>query len=114
MKRLFLLVALACTTMLHAVSVQKVEPLNWWTNMQCPLTLMVYGDNLADGQVSVLSAKGKAQNGLIIKQVRNAESKNYLFIDLDVRRAGTYTFVIKQGRKKVKFNYEIVERKVSN
>lgn len=115
MKKLVLLVALACTTMLQAVSVQKVEPLNWWTNMQCPLTLMVYGDNLADGQVTILDAKGKVQdNGLRIKQVRNAESKNYLFIDLDVRRAGIYTFVIKQGRKKVKFNYEIVERKVSN
>jgi len=106
MKKYLLLAAtlLMLCPLANAISVTKTEPLNWWTNMRCPLTLMVYGEDLAGSQVSI------AEDGLSIKQVRNAESKNYLFIDLDVKKAGVYTFTVKNGRKKTKFTYEIIER----
>ncbi len=100
-----------------AMSVQRVEPLNWWTCMKCPLTLMVYGNDLQDATVTVDGGQctmHNAEKGLIIKQVRKADSKNYLFIDVDVRLAGTYTFTLKNGKKKTTFQYEVLERKVSN
>ncbi len=66
---------------------------------------MLYGENLQDAQVSVL------QDGLAVKAVRNAESPNYLFVDMEVQKAGTYTIVLKKGWKKLKYNYVINERR---
>ncbi|MCQ2310256.1 MAG: alpha-amylase family glycosyl hydrolase [Paludibacteraceae bacterium] len=120
MRKTLLLAAIGCTMLaicptIQAINVQKTEPLNWWTCMKCPLTLMVYGEDLQGASVTVDNAQCTMHDGgLIIKQVRNADSKNYLFIDLDVRLAGTYIFTLKNGRKKTRFTYEIYERKVSN
>jgi len=111
----------------QAMNVQRTEPLCWWTNMTCPLTLMVYGEDLAGSEVAVeaigregekakrLSGESDGRiEGLVVKQVRNADSKNYLFIDLDVNAAGVYQFTLKNGKKKAKFIYEIKNRNVSN
>ncbi len=115
MRKFFFLAALCCAMMAQAISVDRVEPLNWWTGMQCPLTLMVHGNDLASGTVQcTVTMNGKATDGLVIRQVRKAESPNYLFIDVDVRLAGTYAFLIKNGRKKTRFTYDIIERRVAN
>jgi len=111
MKKVFPLAALLLLVLSQSafcISVQRTEPLCWWTHMRCPLTLMVYGSDLAGSQVSV------APNGLSIKAVRTADSPNYLFLDLDVKAAGTYTFTIKNGRKKTTFTYQILERNTTN
>jgi len=120
MKKSILLAAvlLLLSPLAQAISVTKSEPLNWWTNMRCPLTLMVYGQDLAGSEVSIEAIgregeKAKGQEGLIIKAVRIADSPNYLFLDLDVKAAGTYTFTLKNGRKKTKFTYDILERNMA-
>jgi len=117
MKKYFVLAAtlLLLCPLAQAITVKKTEPLCWWTNMRCPLTLMVYGQDLAGSEVSIEAIgregeKAKGQEGLMIKAVRTADSPNYLFLDLDVKAAGTYTFTIKKGGKKTKFSYEIIER----
>ena len=44
--------------------IEQVEPLNWWTNMETPLTVMFHGQDLKDAQVSVQQiVKGTALRG---------------------------------------------------
>ncbi len=107
MKRLSFLICsmLLGSFLLNGQSISKVEPLSWWTGMNTPLTIMFYGENLQDAEVSIL------EEGLTINKVRNAESPNYLFVEVDVKNPGTYTFLLKKGRKKLKYSYLIEERR---
>ena len=108
MKRLplsLLLCLLLCTITLQAQNIQRVEPLSWWAEMKTPLTVMFYGEQLQGAQVSVL------QDGLRVKAVRNAESPNYLFVDVEVQKAGTYTFQLRKGNKTLKYKYVIHQRR---
>lgn len=87
-------------------AVERVEPLSWWTEMNTPLTIMFYGNDLAGAKVSV-----EPTGGIIIKGQHNAQSKNYLFVDVDIRRAGTYTFTLAQGDKQAQVEYVIENRR---
>ncbi len=105
----------------------KAEPLCWWTGMQTPLTIMFYGQDLQDAQVSVEEVTGinyvttdkpwweayqtRHTKGLKIKGQHNAESPNYLFVDVDARKAGTYLFTLRQGDKQSKWLYDIQTRR---
>lgn len=90
---------------LQQPDVQRVEPMNWWVGMQCPLTLMVYGNDLRDARVTI------EPKGLIVQKVRNADSKNYVFIDLNVKKAGTYNITLETAGGKTSFAYQICQRK---
>ena len=86
--------------------VTRLEPLSWWTDMHTPLTLMFYGNDLQDARVTV-----EPKGGIIIKGQHNAENKNYLFVDVDVRKAGDYTFTLTQGDKQTTVDYVIENRR---
>lgn len=95
--------------------IQRVEPLNWWTDMQCPLTLMLQGQDLADAAVSVQRLKnGKPVkgecDGLVPTGQHNAESLNYLFVDMAVQQPGTYRITLTKNKKKTSVDYEILAR----
>ena len=85
-------------------SVDHVEPLSWWTDMHCPLTLMFHGKDLADAHVRVAKAAQDGQwtatKGIIINGQHNAESPNYLFVDVTVKEAGMYRFLFEKDGKK--------------
>ena len=88
-KVLFLVVSFSL-----AAQVTKVEPPFWWEGMHnTSLMLTLYGDNLAQYEVS--------SRDLNITDVVRLESKNYLFIYLDVKdtNAGTYQLKLKHKRK---------------
>ena len=108
-------------------AIYRVEPLNWWTDMHTPLTLMFYGKDLQDAQVSVEKVTDIAfvpatdpwwnayqtepTKGIRIQAQHNAESKNYLFVEAEARQAGTYLFTLRQGDKVDKWVYEIRDRR---
>ena len=99
-----------------APKIQQVEPLCWWTNMETPLTLMFHGSDLKDAQVSVQQVvNGKLMRGtcygLVPTTQHNAESPNYLFVDMKVNAAGTYRITLKKGNKKASYDYVINERR---
>ena len=119
MKRLFLLIALAATMTLGAEAapqIQRAEPLNWWVGMHTPLTLMLQGEDLADAQVTIqllqkgTPIKGKAK-GLVLTAQHNAESKNYLFLDLKVKQAGNYRITLTKNGKQASWDYAILNRR---
>ena len=82
--------------------VARVEPLSWWTGMNTPLQLLVQGPEISEYSVAVEGA------GLRVKAVHKADSPNFLFLDMDVRKAGTYYLVF--SRDGVSFKYPYVVR----
>ena len=82
--------------------VARVEPLSWWTGMNTPLQLLVQGPEISEYSVAVEGA------GLRVKAVHKADSPNFLFLDMDVRKAGNYYLVF--SRDGVSFKYPYVVR----
>ena len=117
MKKLFLFVALLSAFSLQAEPrIDRAEPLCWWTEMNCPLTLMLHGEDLADAEVTIQHlndgrvVKGEC-TGLQVKSQHNAESPNYLFVDLAVNEPGTYRITLKKGKHTSKVDYTIHTRR---
>ena len=114
---MLLLCALAATMIASAApKIEQVEPLSWWTNMHTPLTILFHGQDLADAQVSVQQiVNGKVMRGnclgLVPTGQHNAESPNYLFVDMHVNEPGTYRITLKKGKKKASYDYVIAERR---
>ena len=117
MKKLFLFIALLSAFSLQAKPrIDRAEPLCWWTEMNCPLTLMLQGEDLADAQVTIQQLhNGKLMKGectgLQVTGQHNAESKNYLFVDLAVNEPGTYRITLKKDKKSSYVDYTIHTRR---
>lgn len=116
-RKLFLFVALFSAFSLQAKPrIDRAEPLCWWTEMNCPLTLMLHGEDLADAQVTINTlqngrvVKGEC-TGLQVKSQHNAESQNYLFVDLTVNEPGTYRITLKKGKRTASVDYTIYTRR---
>ena len=114
---MLLVCALAATLIASAApKIEQVEPLSWWTNMHTPLTILFHGQDLADAQVIVQQiVNGKVMRGnclgLVPTGQHNAESPNYLFVDMHVNEPGTYRITLKKGKKKASYDYVIAERR---
>jgi len=113
---LFAAALIASQLVFAAPKIEQVEPLCWWTNMHTPLTLLFHGQDLADAQVSVQQVvKGKVMRGQCLGLVptgqHNAESPNYLFVDMQVNDPGTYRITLQKGKKKATYDYVIAERR---
>ncbi len=116
MKHFFTTILLVASMAVQAMNVQQVEPLCWWTDMQCPLTLMVHGEDLSDATVTIQQlennrVKDGECTGLVLKGQHNAESSNYLFLDLDVKETGTYRITLNKGKRRVSFDYTVLPRR---
>lgn len=114
--KLLFLSLLLCSAMWAAPKITRVEPLCWWTDMHQPLTLMFYGEDLQDATVSIQEvAAGRVMRGqclgLVATAQHNAESKNYLFVDMDVRQEGTYRITLKKGNRRATYDYTIYPRR---
>lgn len=89
--------------------IERVEPSNWWVGFEEPkLQLMVYGDNIGKAKPSL------NYNGVSIEKVSQANSPNYLFIDLTISetaKPGNFklTFEMPDGSKKI-HEYELKAR----
>src|SRR4030042_2488224 len=90
------------------ISVEKIEPLNWWTGMKWHnLQLMIYGNNLSDAEVSIDNPAIK------ITKVHHIENRNYLFVDIEIPEsieADTYQLLLTNGIDKVEYDFPIYER----
>ncbi len=87
--------------------IERMEPPCWWTGMETPLQLMLYGKDIAAGQVVCLTS------GMEVVALHKGDSPNYLFVDLsisDKARAGVYELQWTSGKKKVLISYTLHER----
>lgn len=109
LNKAFLLVALFfCITVAPAAEITGIEPPFWWTGMHNhELQLMVYGNDIAGSRVTV------RYPGVSIKEVTAAESKNYLFVYLDIKasaKPGTMELVFTDNANKTVLPYELKAR----
>ena len=107
---------LSALTLSAKPRIDRAEPLSWWTEMNCPLTLMLQGEDLCDAQVTI----NQLNNGKVVKdectglQVtgqHNAESPNYLFVDLAVNEPGVYRITLKKDKRTSYVDYTINTRR---
>lgn len=93
----------------QAITLQRVEPMSWWTGMKDPnVQLLVYGQNISTTTVSI------NYPGVEILKIHPAEKKDFLFIDLVVRESakpGNMTINFNYGkRKKLTYDFKLNER----
>jgi len=86
-----------------------VEPPNWWVGMQDNnLQLLVYYPNISDKEISIKSKLVKLIN------VNKVESKNYVFIDLEINdkaKSGTFDIVFSEtGKTQLTYSYELKDK----
>ena len=113
---IFSILMLSIVCLNAAPTIKRVEPLCWWTEMNTPLTLLFHGEDLCDAKVSIQQLNNNRPmrgecTGLVPTSQHNAESPNYLFVDMDVKQAGTYRITLQKGKKKAIYDYTISERR---
>ena len=113
---IFSILMLSIVCMNAAPKIERVEPLCWWTEMNTPLTLLFHGEDLCDATVTIQHLNNNRPmrgecTGLVATGQHNAESPNYLFVDMDVKQAGTYRITLQKDKKKATYDYTISERR---
>ena len=108
MKRVF-----AVLFVLFAISgqaqLERVEPPYWWEGMENPnLQLLLYGNNIAQYDVTVPSLEKVA--------IHRVVNPNYLFVDLDLsgQQAGRIEINLhKEGKVQWSSQYEIKKKRTA-
>lgn len=107
---------LAFTSILFSISsfsqsIERVEPPNWWVGMNTPLQLMIYGKDLNGATVT------SQDKSIIINKVFNADSPDYIFIDVNFKKGiipGVYKFNVNVKGKKLVFDYNLDKRRIGS
>lgn len=105
----FTVILLAFSFGLHAVQIDRVEPLFWWVGMKNPnLQLMVHGQDIAATEISL------NYPGVKIKSISRQENPNYVFIDLSISpeaKSGTFPIQFRKSKKEAaSYDYELKSR----
>ena len=109
-KSLLLLLALVSVFTVSAKKIERpsVEPEFWWAGMnETSLQLMVNGEGIVEA-VPYINYPGVSVDSIV-----KADSPNYMFIYLNVSREakpGKFDIVFKNGKKRVKYEYQLKER----
>lgn len=90
----------------------RIEPPNWWVGMQMnEIQLLVHADDISTYQPQL------KHDGVEIIKIHEADSPNYLFIDLKISKvaeAGTFEIKFKKrGAKNLSFDFELKSREQS-
>lgn len=90
----------------------RIEPPNWWVGMQMnEIQLLVHADDISTYQPQL------KHDGVEIIKIHEADSPNYLFIDLKISKVaedGTFEIKFKKrGAKNLSFDFELKSREQS-
>ncbi len=101
----FILLLITCVNA-QTLSVNKVEPPNWWAGMKKnSIQLMVYGEGL-------LGATASASSGIKVKKTRSFND-NYLFVDIEIQpglKPGNHTITLKNKGVTTAIEYPVYGR----
>lgn len=97
----------------QVVSLERIEPMFWFTGMQNPrVQLLVHGNNITNSEVDF------NYPGVRLEKVNKVESPNYLFLDLMIdKNAKPGKFQINfssKGEKNIQYTYELRSRNNSS
>ncbi|WP_317128780.1 glycoside hydrolase family 13 protein [Mesohalobacter halotolerans] len=91
--------------------IERIEPPHWWIGFeQQNLQLLVHGNNISKAEVEL------KYPGVSIQDIRQADSPNYLFLDLKIdtsAKPGELKFKFQLGKDKFSYKYELKSRKLS-
>ncbi|MCD8305519.1 MAG: cyclomaltodextrinase N-terminal domain-containing protein [Prevotella sp.] len=107
---LFLSLFMSFTMMNAKITVDRIEPTDWYVGMKNPsLQLMVYGAGIRDAAVTTDYA------GVKIDSLVRLDSPNYLFIYLNIKDAqpGEMTLKFTSGKATTKVSYRLKAREMS-
>ena len=91
------------------ITIERVEPPFWWTNMANPgLQLLVYGQDISNTIPEIRVP------GIIISDVSGTDNPNYLFIDLTITKsveAGIFEIIFRSNSGiEITYDYELKKR----
>lgn len=89
--------------------IAHIEPPCWWKGMKTDLQIMVHGEDIGSYNLAIEGGKG-----VRILDVFEAESPNYLFVDVEIdenAQAGIYNLVFSKNGHSFSYPYEILERR---
>ena len=112
MKSVYSLLILFNAFVLNAQSIERIEPPNWWANMEAnELQIMLYGKDIG-------SLIPSHKNTDLINSVDKTSNDNYLFINLNLLelQPGILHFSLNDslGKKILSFDYELRDRDSSS
>ncbi|MFD2725361.1 glycoside hydrolase family 13 protein [Hyunsoonleella rubra] len=92
--------------------IQRIEPLNWWVGFKNPsLQLLVHHPNISKWTPEI------RYTGVSIEKVHQADSPNYLFLDLNISEStkpGKFNIIFKkEGEPSLVHTYELKSRSKS-
>ncbi len=115
MKNIYLTFCLTiiAITLSAKVSINKVEPMNWWVGMQnSELQILVYGDEISTTTPEI------NYKGVTIKHTKKVENPNYLFIYVNIAKdtkSGKFNILFKTENKiAAEHEYELKARNTKN
>jgi glycosidase len=92
------------------ISVDKIEPPNWWVGMKLnQIQLMVYGKNLENIKVE------SENDDLIVNKIHQVKNDSYLFVDVEIKKSaepGDYEFYFYNDRDTISYTYRLLEREL--
>lgn len=92
----------------QTITIDRVEPMNWWVGMQNPQwQILVYGKDIALSQVSV------SYPGIRLENTIRTENPNYVFIHLRMDESvqpGDIPIVFRNGRRTVTHSYPLLTK----
>lgn len=109
-KFIFLLfvIALLLGPSVKAITINRVEPENWWVGMKNKnLQLLVYGPNIGKAKLVIDYA------GIKIKEIDKTDNPNYLFVYIDIAastKPGMVSLHFADGAGKLTYSYPLKAR----
>lgn len=109
---ILLLVLLSAAEAKTSPLAQRVEPLNWWTNMTQPeLQIMLYGTNINQAEITI------NYPGVSVIRKETTDNPDYVFLYLNINKEtkpGFFKIQIKEGKKKQTVLYELKSRQAES
>jgi glycosidase len=105
---LLFIIALLVGPSVKALTINRVEPENWWVGMKNKnLQLLVYGPNIGNAKLFIEYA------GIKITNIAKTDNPNYLFVYIDIAsntKPGMVPLYFAEGGEKITYNYPLKAR----
>ena len=109
MKKLFTIFFLILFNLNSTSQIDKVHPPNWWIGHKNPnLQLLIKAEKINDYKVNI------NYPGVKITNIHNADSPNYIFLDLEISdkaKEGSFIITFTKENKTLSYSYKLREKR---
>ena len=109
MKKLFTILFLILFNLHSTSQIDRVHPPNWWIGYKNPnLQLLIKAEKINDYKVNI------NYPGVKITNIHNADSPNYIFLDLEISdkaREGSFIITFTKENKTLSYSYKLRKKR---